>query len=90
MATKLDRIARLEATRRPPAGGVLVQREGETVDDTMKRAQAAGRAGAFVVVPPALSSVDSWSAQCSAYLAQQQRDSATEIERLLGEARARS
>lgn len=90
MARVADRLRRVEAVRKPPSGGVLVQRPGETVDDTLQRAGAAGRTGAFVVVPPAVD-VNAWSAQCSAYMAQQQRDSVAELQRLIDTAsRARS
>ncbi len=91
MAARLtERLRRVEAVRRPPRGGVLVQRAGESVEDTLRRAQSAGRTGAFIVLPPAPSSVDDWSKSCSDYMAQQQRDSAAEIERLLDATRARS
>lgn len=61
MATRLDRLRRVEAVRKPPSGGVITFREGETPEQAAERAVAVGRRGPFLAVPAAMS-VEAWSA----------------------------
>lgn len=60
------RIARLEALHRPRQGGVLVQREGETIEGAVARARAAGRGDDYLVLPARPADPAAWAAQVAA------------------------